>query len=541
MGKSRILLVVVVMALSLPITAMLAVGLIMFGSPTPSQLSECRPTHAAVTTSWTIPIGEDYRVTSSFGRRVSPIDRAREVHTGIDLASYSNRAPVLAAASGEVTRVENLGSRSYGLWVEIDHGNGTTTRYAHLRSVSVAVGDLVGTGQQIAVEGASGGVTGPHLHFEIRVQGSARNPVGEMETRGLVFDGTAGTPTSTSNAAAAVSAETMAEILPNPAGVDRSSTLTAEQRATAAAIVEEGQAMGLGPRAWAIALMTALQESTLGAHPSIDTPNSDGDVGVFQQRSKVGWYADGATMAENVAILNDVRYAARTFYGGHRVQVQATGAAGPVGYQIPGLVDIPGWESLPLWTAAQRVQRSAYPLRYASHEATVAALLPALTINASSYECPTGAAIDPNASIGEQVVAHALTQLGVPYSWNGGDANGPTTGTCCSPGGKSGAGIIGFDCSGLTLWAWAQVGVRLPHQSGAQERLVNPVAVDDIRAGDLLFFPGHVGIADGNGGMIEAPRPGVPVRVTPNVLEDSYYGPRFTGAGRPTLPAQPDA
>lgn len=541
MSKTRILLVIVALVVSLPVAAMVAVGFIMFGSPTPAQRAECRPTHASVSTTWTIPIGESYRVTSSFGSRVSPISGVRETHTGIDLASTSRRAPVLAAAAGQVTRVENLGSRSYGMWLEIDHGGGTTTRYAHLRSIAVAVGDQVATGQQVGIEGATGGVTGPHLHFEIRIQGSARNPVGEMETRGLIFDGTPGSGSSVSNPATAISAETMATILPNPSGVDRSGTLTADQRATAAAIVEEGQAMGLGPRGWAIALMTALQESNLGAHPSITTPNGDGDVGVFQQRAKVGWYADGTSMAENVTILNDVRYAARTFYGGHQVAVRAAGAAGPVGYQIPGLVNVAGWEQMPLWMAAQSVQRSAFPLLYAKHEATVAALLPTLSINGSGYECPGAGDIDPNASIGEQVVAHALTQLGVPYSWNGGDAAGPTTGTCCSPGGQSGASIVGFDCSGLTLWAWAQVGVRLPHHSAAQQRITTPVSVDEIRAGDLLFFPGHVGIADGHGGMIEAPRPGVAVRVTPDVLNDSYYGPRFTGAGRPSLPTQADA
>lgn len=69
--------------------------------------------------------------------------------------------------------------------------------------------------------------------------------------------------------------------------------------------------------------------------------------------------------------------------------------------------------------------------------------------------------------------------------------------------------------------------------------MTTPVAKENIQAGDLLFFPGHVGIADGKGGMIEAPRPGLAVRVTPDVLNDPHYGPLFTGAGRPSLPNKP--
>ena len=176
----------------------------------------------------------------------------------------------------------------------------------------------------------------------------------------------------------AVTAAEVAEFLPNPNGNDISLTLTAEQRATATAIVEEGQKAGIPPRGWAIALMTALQESTMGANPSTKSPNTDVDVGVFQQRAKVGWYADGATVEENTNILNDVHYAARTFYLGHTVAVRHGDGAGNVGYHIPGLMDIEGWQSMDLGQAAQKVQVSAFPDYYSKHEATVASLLPTL-------------------------------------------------------------------------------------------------------------------------------------------------------------------
>ena len=80
---------------------------------------------------------------------------------------------VVAAASGTVTRVENLGNVSYGRWVEISHGNGYTTRYAHLSADSVSRGQRVSRGQKIGNVGSTGGSTGPHLHFEVRRNGVA--------------------------------------------------------------------------------------------------------------------------------------------------------------------------------------------------------------------------------------------------------------------------------------------------------------------------------------------------------------------------------
>ncbi len=80
---------------------------------------------------------------------------------------------VVAAAAGQVTRVGNTGSTSYGRWIEISHGNGYTTRYAHLSQQRVSVGQRVSQGQRIGNVGSTGGSTGPHLHFEERHNGVA--------------------------------------------------------------------------------------------------------------------------------------------------------------------------------------------------------------------------------------------------------------------------------------------------------------------------------------------------------------------------------
>lgn len=83
---------------------------------------------------------------------------------------------VVASAPGTVTRVANEGNTSYGRWIEIDHGSGYRTRYAHLNSQAVSVGQRVAGGQVIGYLGNTGGSTGPHLHFEVRQNGVAIRP-----------------------------------------------------------------------------------------------------------------------------------------------------------------------------------------------------------------------------------------------------------------------------------------------------------------------------------------------------------------------------
>ncbi|RKT53377.1 M23 family metallopeptidase [Saccharothrix australiensis] len=85
--------------------------------------------------------------------------------------------PVVASAAGTVTRVANEGGTSYGRWVEIDHGGGWRTRYAHLSAQRVTVGQSVRLGQQIGNVGTTGGSTGPHLHYEQRLNGADRKVV----------------------------------------------------------------------------------------------------------------------------------------------------------------------------------------------------------------------------------------------------------------------------------------------------------------------------------------------------------------------------
>lgn len=94
--------------------------------------------------------------------------RAVDFNRGDDLGDT-----VVAAASGTVTRVDNEGGVSYGRWIEIAHAGGYRTRYAHLASQSVRSGQSVSRGQKIGTLGSTGGSTGPHLHYELRLNGAA--------------------------------------------------------------------------------------------------------------------------------------------------------------------------------------------------------------------------------------------------------------------------------------------------------------------------------------------------------------------------------
>lgn len=109
------------------------------------------------------------------GRLSSPFGpRWGRFHYGIDLANRTG-TDVVAADGGVVTRVGMAGS--YGNLIIIDHQNGTSTRYAHLSAFNVKVGDVVAQGQSIGKIGSTGRSTGPHLHFEVRVGGVAKNPL----------------------------------------------------------------------------------------------------------------------------------------------------------------------------------------------------------------------------------------------------------------------------------------------------------------------------------------------------------------------------
>ncbi|MBA3862952.1 MAG: M23 family peptidase [Erythrobacter sp.] len=120
---------------------------------------------------------EGAQLTSNYGMRTHPVLGGRRNHTGIDLAAPTG-TPIYATADGVIGRADWYSS--YGLYISINHGATMETRYAHLSRLAVAAGDNVKKGDLIGYVGSTGRSTGPHLHYEVRVDGLAVNPIPYM-------------------------------------------------------------------------------------------------------------------------------------------------------------------------------------------------------------------------------------------------------------------------------------------------------------------------------------------------------------------------
>lgn len=125
-----------------------------------------------------------YRITSAYGPRSDPVNGRRSMHRGLDMAAWM-KSSVWAPAPGVVVYSGRKGR--YGIVVELDHGFGIRTRYAHLNKALVEVGDVIGHRQRIALLGSSGRSTGPHLHYEVHFDGKSLNPMNFIKAGRYVF------------------------------------------------------------------------------------------------------------------------------------------------------------------------------------------------------------------------------------------------------------------------------------------------------------------------------------------------------------------
>lgn len=129
---------------------------------------------------------DQYRISSSYGARKDPVNGRKAQHRAVDFAAPSG-ASIYATAPGKIVFAGWRGR--YGRTIEIDHGHGLRTRYAHLRKILVKVGDEVDHRQKIGLVGSSGRSTGPHVHYEVRYKNKARNPMKFLKAGKYVFKG----------------------------------------------------------------------------------------------------------------------------------------------------------------------------------------------------------------------------------------------------------------------------------------------------------------------------------------------------------------
>lgn len=146
------------------------------------EFSSTPPRLASIRTSGTTGVGGvpsgmpvSARLTSGFGWRAHPIRGGMRAHAGVDLAAPYG-SPIVATGNGVVGAAGWSGG--YGLLVAISHGDGVQTRYGHMSRLAVAPGQQVSRGEVIGYVGSTGQSTGPHVHYEVRVNGAAIDPLG---------------------------------------------------------------------------------------------------------------------------------------------------------------------------------------------------------------------------------------------------------------------------------------------------------------------------------------------------------------------------
>ncbi len=357
----------VLVVLLLPILAVAAIaGAII---PAATSATTCADPAVAMSGTWRPPLVGPYMVTSQFGMRYHPVLHITKLHTGIDLVARADKT-VVAAADGKV-KVSGYNA-AYGNQVVIDNGGGIQTRYAHMASASpVSVGQKVGASTRLGTQGATGYVTGAHLHFEVIKNGSPIDPKPFMAKQGAPLNGgatSAATGTKVTPALATKgSATTKAGSITATRTDGQKVTLNSEQLTNAATIARVGRKVGASDRGVVIALMAALQESVLR---NLNYGDRD-SLGLFQQRA--GW---GTAQQRRTP-----EYAARAFFGG---------PSGPNEGSPAGLLDKPGWKTMGLGEAAQAVQISAFPKAYDKWEPVARAIIDAKGLGGGAGDCAAG-------------------------------------------------------------------------------------------------------------------------------------------------------
>jgi cell wall-associated NlpC family hydrolase len=301
--------------------------------------------------------------------------------------------------------------------------------------------------------------------------------------------------------------------------VDRS--LTDAQAGILSTIVQTGLTLKVPRQGLIIGIATALQESGLQNLANANVPLSLGypndgighdhkSLGPFQQQLGMGW--------GNLDELMDPAWQAHQFF--------------------TRLLAVPGWQKMTETAAAQAVQISSFGLAYQAQVNSARQLLG----TALGVVCPDSSV----AGSGDRkaVVQGAIRWVGEPYAYAGGGVLGPSLGSCQAGAAAHDCLIVGFDCSGLVMYAYGRVGVTLPHDAAAQYGSGPHIDRAQLAPGDLLFLATnpsdplsihHVAIWIGHDSIVHAPQSGQKVAVVKHPFSQSWFASEYVGATRPTI------
>ncbi len=470
------------------------------------------------------------QITSGFGQRWGA------PHNGVDMAGPIG-TPIFAFADGVVAAAGE--ASGFGNWVVIDHkidGEDHSTVYGHMAVYDVAAGDEVKAGDKIAEIGSEGQSTGPHLHFEfyngLRLAGGTpidpQPMVEQVQADGGGGDRSSGDDDDDSDAAAAPRRDSDS---------DSDSGSQPQTGGQSGQYTAEGQDVSMGvpndPHA-----LDERQLNNVRAIISIgkgrDAPQSVIKAAVMAPGPESGY-----RMLASRAVPESLNYPNDGVTPGDATSVGLYQIQTPMNMPVADAMDRTKhieWfydtaeqladPSQEPWEIAANVERPREDLRYKYQEweATADTLLETegnIAPSSGSGDCDPAAGGDTGSGDGavpadasefaEKAIAAAREQMGLPYVWGGGDWNGPTGG--------------GFDCSGLTMYAYAQASggtVKLDHYTTNQMNsdLLAERDPGDIKAGDLVFFngasdPQHVGLAINSTTMIHAPTTGDVVKEAP--------------------------
>ncbi|MGX5693904.1 NlpC/P60 family protein [Dermacoccus abyssi] len=492
------------------------------------------------------PVTGRWTPTSEFGMRVNP--GAKEygkykMHNGLDMA-MSTPGPVVAVKDGVIKRIliDGLG----GNQVYIDIGGSTIVGYSHLRDrPTLKPGDRVKAGQAVGIEGATGNVSGAHLHFSVQQgEGNYVNPRTWLDAQGLKVPalnqwtsapgtgvggaGTAGASAtnvaSSSSSSTAPSADGISSAnLPLP-GSNRSASTSSNpkpipipanwKRAYDAAAAKYGLP-------WTLMAGIGAEETRQGQMVRTSSAGAQGPTQFMPATfaaEGVDGNGDGKKDIQNVddAIHSTaaklVRDGAKQGPAGVRKAIFAYNHAEWYVNDVLYWAQVYGGGSVP-------ISGEALPGQGCADQG--------MTLPSVGGDLPPVPADGGNSSL---IVQAARSALGTPYAWGGGTIHGPSMGT------GIGAGVVGYDCSGLTLWAvYRGTGIQLPHKADEIAFTSKGQVISDkskLQPGDVIAFSedgtgrrgtfGHIGIYLGGNQMIHAPVQGQNVKVTD--ISTPYWG-----------------